>query len=241
VKDREKPSSRDSGSIDRLNRRTSRVTWRPPTLLLATRSPGKQRELRPIFGSVGIRIIDLLEAGVPESAEEEEIEKFETFEENALAKARYFSKVSKLPTVADDSGLCVEALGGSPGVRSKRWSGRTDLRGQALDDANNAKLVESVSVLPEDQRAAHYVCAAAFVDAEVPIEVVRRGESRGRIILEPRGKSGFGYDPYFFSADLGMTFAEATIEVKEAVSHRGRAFRALVAALHSLRSDRTAR
>jgi XTP/dITP diphosphohydrolase len=126
-------------------------------------------------------------------------------------------------------------------VRSKRWSGAGTLGGQALDDANNVRLVEAIADVPEDQRGARYVCAAAFVDAEAGIEVIRRGETLGRILSEPRGKSGFGYDPYFFSLDLGMTFAEASLEVKEAVSHRGRAFRALVTALHSLRADRAAK
>ena len=196
-------------------------------LLLATRSAGKLRELRPLFADAGIEIVDLVAAGIPESPDEDALEAFETFEENALAKARHFHQLSGLPTVADDSGLSVSALGGRPGVQSKRWSGRPDLGGQALDDANNALLLRELA--GGTDRGARYVCVAAYVDGER--EIVRRGEAAGSIVERPVGSGGFGYDPYFLSADLGRTFGEATREEKERVSHRGRAFRALVAAL----------
>jgi XTP/dITP diphosphohydrolase len=118
-------------------------------------------------------------------------------------------------------------LGGRPGVRSKRWSGRTDLTGQALDDANNAYLLEAMRGAPD--RTARYVCAAAFVG--LGREFVERGEAHGRILEGPKGTHGFGYDPYFRSDDLQKTFGEASREEKERVSHRGRAFAKLIARL----------
>jgi XTP/dITP diphosphohydrolase len=180
-----------------------------------------------MFSSAGIPVIDLTEAGIASSAEEELLEVYSTFEENALAKARYFAKRSGMPTVADDSGLEVRALGGQPGVRTKRWSGRSDLQGRALDAANNAKLVDELAGVAD--RRARYVCVAAYVDGLR--ELTRRGEVEGEITHAPRGAEGFGYDPYFASEELGLTFGEAEREAKEVVSHRGRAFRALLAAL----------
>jgi XTP/dITP diphosphohydrolase len=129
--------------------------------------------------------------------------------------------------VADDSGLAVRALGGRPGVHSKRWSGRADLVGQPLDDENNRLLLIALSGVAD--RGASYVCAAAYVDDSRAI--VRRGEVEGRIIDQPSGMNGFGYDPYFFSREVGRTFGDASVEEKERVSHRGRAFRALIADL----------
>ena len=195
--------------------------------VLATRNSGKLRELRPLFTDAGIAVIDLEEAGVPESPEEESLECFETFEENALAKARWFAeRVHGLPVVADDSGLAVMALDGAPGVRSKRWSGRVDLSGAARDAANNALLLERLR--SERGRAAKFVCAAAW--RHLDQEVVVRGEVPGRIVQEAemRGTHGFGYDPLFFADELGMTLAEATVAQKQSVSHRGRAFSALL-------------
>lgn len=196
-------------------------------LLLATRSAGKLRELRPLFAREGFEVVDVADVGVPESPEEEGLERFDSFEENALAKARYFHARTGLPTVADDSGLEVAALGGAPGVRSKRWSGHPELSGAALDAANNAHLM--IAMRGRTERSARYVCVAAYVDGAV--ELAERGEVRGRLLEAPRGSHGFGYDPYFLSDELGRTFAEATLEEKESVSHRGRAFRRLLAAL----------
>lgn len=198
-------------------------------IVLATRSAGKLRELKPLFAAAGFDVVDLDQAGVAQSPEEDDVEAFDTFEENALAKARYFHRLTHKPAVADDSGLEVLVLGGAPGVRSKRWSARTDLSGQALDDANNQTLLRALA--EHADRRARYVCAAAFVDAER--EVVVRGESAGRIADAPRGEHGFGYDPFFISDELGLTFGEATREQKEAISHRGRAFAALCARLRS--------
>jgi XTP/dITP diphosphohydrolase len=195
--------------------------------LLATRSEGKLRELRPIFARSGLVVIDLAEAGVDEAPAEAELEGFDTFEENALAKARYFHHRTHMAVVADDSGLEVDALGGRPGVRSKRWSGRGDLSGTALDSANNALLMESLRGAAN--RGARYVCVAAYVDVER--ELTRRGEVRGVIAQSPRGHGGFGYDPYFVATEAGRTFGELSIEEKERLSHRGRAFGALIRAI----------
>lgn len=192
--------------------------------VLATRSGGKLRELRPLFATHGVDVVDLSEAGIAEMADEDDLETFDTFEENALAKARYFFERTDRPTFADDSGLEVAALDGGPGVRSKRWSGRTDLSGQALDDENNRLLLESLRSTRD--RSARYVCAAAYVDSAGSHVV--RGETKGEIIERPRGANGFGYDPFFWSNELRCTFGEATGAEKERVSHRGRAFRALL-------------
>ena len=203
------------------------MTQPQPTLLLATRSAGKLRELRPLFAEHGIGVVDLDDVGLRESVDEDALEAFDTFEANALAKARHFHRVTGRPTVADDSGLTVDALGGRPGVLRKRWSGRADLAGQALDDENNRLLLSSLH--GERDRRAAYVCAAAYVDGGR--ELVCRGEVRGAIVDEARGGGGFGYDPYFVSDELGRTFGEGSREEKATVSHRARAFRALLAEL----------
>ena len=194
--------------------------------LIATRSDGKLRELNGILAAAGLRALNLSQARIDETSAEDGIECFNTFEENALAKARYFHAISGMPTLADDSGLCVHALGGAPGVWSKRFSGRNDLSGQDLDDANNAKLM--IELASANDMTSEYKCAAALVG--VGVAAVEMGEVGGEIIREPRGANGFGYDPYFLSSELGLTFGEATTEAKEAISHRGRAFRRLIEA-----------
>jgi XTP/dITP diphosphohydrolase len=190
--------------------------------------------LRPIFASRGIGVVDLREIGLQETPEEDDLEASPTFEENALAKARWFFQRSGIATVADDSGLVVRALDGRPGVHSKRWSGRNDLTGQALDDENNRLLLSALA--HSNDRSASYVCVAAYVDGTA--EFVSRGEVHGRIAPIGRGSRGFGYDPYFIADELGRTFGEATREAKELISHRGRAFRALISTLESYWIDR---
>lgn len=207
---------------------------RVPSILIATRSDGKRRELLPLLAPLGSRLLTLDEADIAPDPAEDAIEAHATFEENALAKARWFHERSGLPCIADDSGLAVDALGGAPGVRSKRWSGRSDLDGAALDAANNAMLVESLDAAEaagQRGRGARYVCVGAYVDGER--EVIRRGETIGFIVDAPRGTGGFGYDPWFWSPELGATFGEATRDAKARVSHRGRAMRALCNALRS--------
>jgi XTP/dITP diphosphohydrolase len=206
-------------------------------LLLATRSAGKLRELHEIFAEFGLEVTDVTSLGISESLAEDQLERFETFEKNALAKARYFFDISGgLPTFGDDSGMCVDALGGEPGVYSKRWSGSEDLDREALDAANNAKLLSRMAAARQSDKtgftdSARYVCVAAFRD-HAGVEM-RRGEVEGRVLQNPRGSAGFGYDPYFEAPDLGGTFAESSIENTARNSHRSRAFRALLSALRA--------
>jgi XTP/dITP diphosphohydrolase len=198
--------------------------------VVATRNAGKLRELRALFADAGIAAIDPAEAGIPEVPEEEGLEVHETFEENALAKARWFAaRAGGRTVVADDSGLEVMALSGAPGVRSKRWSGRTDLSSRALDAANNALLLARLHGIAD--RRARFVCAAAWCAGGR--ELVLRGEVPGTILDRAAGAHGFGYDPFFFATELGKTLGEATIGEKQHVSHRGRAIAALLAALRS--------
>jgi len=199
-------------------------------LLVATRSEGKLREIRPMFAAAGLTLVSLDELDIDESDEETELEPHATFEENALSKARYFYEVSGgIPTIADDSGLEVAALGGQPGVRSKRWSGREDLKGLELDLENNRALLTSLDGVADT--SARYVCVAAYV--AVGLELTARGETSGSIVPAARGTGGFGYDPYFLSSELGRTFGESTPAEKERVSHRGRAFRELLTRIKS--------
>ncbi len=164
------------------------------------------------------------DAGIPYDAIEESVEAFTTFEENAVAKAEYFlARSSGTLVLADDSGLAVDALAGAPGVHSKRWSGSA-ASGDQLDDANNRCLQRALA--GHADRRARYVCVAVLAGSNGVWH--GRGESAGVITAAPAGTSGFGYDPYFLSDELGMTFAEATREMKEAVSHRGRAVRAVL-------------
>lgn len=197
-------------------------------LLVATRSAHKLLEIRRILAAVsGLRVVDLNEAGLPPSPEEDDIEAFDTFEENALAKARHFYALSGLPTVADDSGLAVDALDGAPGVRSKRFAPDTEgLDAAQVDRANNEHLLERLGDLPLADRTARFVCVAALVDGSGR-EHIFRGEAPGLILGRPRGWEGFGYDPLFLDRELGRSFGELTRAEKQARSHRGRAFRAL--------------
>jgi XTP/dITP diphosphohydrolase len=206
---------------------TRAVTARLSQVVLATRNRGKRHELAAILEPLGVAVLTLDDLGIVAMPDEDELEHFDTFEDNALAKARYFFSRSGLPTLADDSGLVVDALGGRPGVHSKRWSGRTDLAGRALDAANNEKLLAALSSAAS--RVARFVCVAAYVDGVR--ELARRGEVEGRILDAARGTGGFGYDPLFYSPELGRTLAEASTAEKERVSHRGRAMRALCDAL----------
>ena len=205
----------------------------PARVLLATRNEGKRRELAALLEPLGVNVLSLAGAGIPTAPEEDDLERFETFEENALAKARYFFSRSGVPTLADDSGLAVDALSGRPGVHSKRYSGRADLEGRELDAANNAVLMSALAGV--SAREARFISVAAFVDGTR--ELTRRGEIEGRMLEAPRGSSGFGYDPYFYSSELGGTLAEVGLSEKGAVSHRGRALRALCDALLEASED----
>jgi XTP/dITP diphosphohydrolase len=199
----------------------------PRQLLVATRNPGKLAELVPMFAAVGIEVVDLAGAGVPRTPAEDAVEAFDTFAENALAKAHYYHAASGgRPTLADDSGLEVEALGGAPGVHSRRFSGvEGDERSVAA--ANTALLLERLRDVAD--RRARFTCAAALVGWGEPLVV--HGATAGRILPSPAGEGGFGYDPVFHSDEIGRSFGEATREEKGAISHRGRAVRALLSAL----------
>ncbi len=202
-------------------------------LVVATRSRHKLREIRELLGDLpGYRLIDLEEAGIPEVAEEEGIEIFETFAENALAKARYFAARTDAPVLADDSGLCVTALEGGPGVRSKRFSGRQDLRGDALDRANNEHLLLLLADVPDGERAARYVCAAALAFPDGSEEVFL-GACEGTILHSPAGTGGFGYDPLFYLPDEGATFGQLPAAHKHQLSHRARAMEQVSARLRT--------
>jgi len=197
----------------------------PGALVLATRSVGKIRELRALFAAHNIAVETLDELGLAEEPAEEGIETFETFVENAAAKARWFA--ARLPgrvVFAEDSGLVVDALGGRPGVHSKRWAGAAG-SGVALDAANNAALARALAGVSD--RRARYVCVAVCCDAAA--SWVGEGRVEGRIAESPSGEGGFGYDPWFISDELGITFGAATAESKARVSHRARAVHAVVA------------
>lgn len=194
-------------------------------VVMATRNSGKLRELRAMFESAGYVLEDLSAVGLSEEhPEEASLEVHDTFEENARAKARWFA--ARLPgrrVVADDSGLEVDALGGAPGVHSKRWAGSTE-SGASLDAANNAALLRALEGRAD--RTARYVSCVVCVEGAQ--EWSARGTCEGRILEGARGTGGFGYDPFFLSTDLDRSFGEATREEKASVSHRGRAFRALL-------------
>jgi len=188
-------------------------------LVLATRNQGKLHELARILGhQIRLAGLDAFPGApdVPETGA--------TFEANALLKARAVATYTKLPTVADDSGLCVDALNGMPGVLSARWAGQ-----HGDDQANLDLLLAQVADVPDARLGARFVCAAALVVPAdgVPAEWVVTGQVEGRLIRAPKGTGGFGYDPIFQPDGFTETTAEMTADAKDAISHRGRAFRAL--------------
>lgn len=199
-------------------------------LLAATRSEGKQREIRRVLEAAGHEAIFPDGAGVYETPAEDALELGDTFEMNARQKAEYFARRSGMPTVADDSGLEVFSLGGAPGVRSKRWAGAAGTPDE-IDAANNAELQRRLLGAEASRRRARYRCVLILLRTPTALPEIFEGSCTGSILTEPRGTGGFGYDPWFLSDDLGKTFAEASPEEKDSVSHRGRALAALVAAL----------
>jgi len=197
-------------------------------LLVATRSPGKAREIRELFAGLPFEIAFPADRFLEHLPEEGDLEASAGYVENAVAKARYFATRSGLATVADDSGIEVDALDGAPGARSRRFSGTT---GPGSDAANNALLLEKLAGVPEPQRSARYRCVVAYLAAPSAVPQMVEATCEGFILTEPRGQGGFGYDPLFFSPELQMTFGEAAPAAKHRVSHRGRAFRALIEVL----------
>jgi XTP/dITP diphosphohydrolase len=190
-------------------------------LVIASNNPGKLKELKALLQPLGFDVVGQGELGVGEAEEPHD-----TFVENALAKARHASEATGLPALADDSGLCVRALGGEPGVHSAYFAGRDAERAQR-DARNNAKLVAALKGVAD--RAAFYYCVLVLVrSARDPTPVIADGEWHGEIALEPRGTHGFGYDPHFVTV-FGKTAAEMPPEAKNRVSHRARAMAALAA------------
>lgn len=199
-------------------------------VVVATRSAHKLREIRTILRGVsGLELIDLDGAGLPHDPAEDEVEVFETFEGNALAKARHYAERLGLPVVSDDSGLEVDALGGAPGVHSKRYASVEEgVSGEERDRANNEFLLMQLGGLALAERTARYVCVAAFLSGQGADAAVVRGEVEGLMLGRPKGWAGFGYDPLFFHPPSGKTFAELSPREKNSLSHRGQAFRELV-------------
>ena len=192
-------------------------------VLLATHNQGKLVELRrilePLAGS--LEVLGLDDVGVVD----EPVETEPTFAGNALLKARAAVASTDLPALADDSGLCVDALNGMPGVLSARWSGRVK-----DDAANNELLLAQLRDVPLSRRGAEFRCAVAFVRPDGN-EIVEEGVMRGRLLVNPRGSGGFGYDPLFVPDGWELTTAELTAEDKDAISHRGKALRAIAPAV----------
>ncbi|MHA7238382.1 RdgB/HAM1 family non-canonical purine NTP pyrophosphatase [Arthrobacter sp. TMS1-12-1] len=196
-----------------------------PRLVLATRNPGKLRELRELLRGqvpgldVDTQVIDAASAGAPDV-----VESGVTFEENARLKAEQTARATGLIAVADDSGLAVDVLGGAPGIFSARWAGR-----HGDDAANLELLLAQLADIPQERRGAAFVCAAALAHPDdAPAGRTERGELRGSLLAAPRGDGGFGYDPILVPAGLDRTCAELAPEEKNAISHRGIAFRALL-------------
>jgi XTP/dITP diphosphohydrolase len=192
------------------------------SIVLASGNPGKKAEIEQLLSPFGTRVITQVELGITEADEPHD-----SFLENALAKARHACFASRLPALADDSGLCVEALGGAPGVHSARYAGepRSDRR-------NNEKLLAQMSA--HEDRRAHYVCVLVLMRGPGDTQpLVAEAKWHGEIARAPRGSGGFGYDPCFYLKDLGKTAAELAPEDKNRISHRGLALQKLLAMLKS--------
>ncbi len=191
-------------------------------LVLASNNDGKLREFRRLLAPLAIEVIAQADLGIAEADEPHA-----TFVENALAKARHASAHANLPALADDSGLCVHALGGAPGVHSARYAGEPK-----SDARNNAKLIAALQGVAD--RRAHYACVLALVRRDDdPEPIIADGAWHGTIVDAPRGSGGFGYDPHFEDAATGMTGAELPLGQKNELSHRGKAMRALIARLEA--------
>lgn len=197
-------------------------------LVVASANPGKLREFRQMLEPLGYEIVPQSELGISEAEEPHA-----TFVENALAKARHASRHSGLPAFADDSGICVAALAGEPGVHSARYAQDRTAAGEAIsrelqDERNNAKLLAALQGSAD--RRAHYYCVIVMVRrADDPEPLIAEGRWHGVVTAERRGSNGFGYDPYFYLPSLNCTAAELEPQAKNSISHRGHALRELVA------------
>ena len=197
-------------------------------IVIASSNPGKLRELSALLKPLGIEAVSQATLGVGEAEEP-----FGTFLENALAKARHAAAATGLPALADDSGLCVKALGGAPGVLSAYYAGRDGTR-EERDALNNARLMADLANV--DDRSAFYYCVLVLVASPIdPTPIVVDGTWHGTIVTAPRGNGGFGYDPYFQTEQLGLTAAELEADDKNRLSHRGKALARLAARLTAQR------
>lgn len=187
-------------------------------ILVATKNPGKLREIRGFMDGLGVEILGLQEFPWVETPEEDGT----TYLENALKKASAVARQTGMVTLADDSGLEVEALGGRPGVHSARFAGPG-----ATDEENNRKLLELLKGVPPEGRKATFRCVLVLVGPSGELLETAEGQVEGIILDGPRGEMGFGYDPLFYVPELGRTLAELPLEVKNSISHRGRALRAM--------------
>lgn len=195
-------------------------------LLMATGNPGKLREVRQLVAQEGLDVLGLRDLEDPPSV----VEDGDTFLDNARKKAWTLAEATGLPVLADDSGLAVAALNGRPGVHSARFAGP-----DADDHSNNLRLLEELSGVPEERRAAEFLCAMVLaVPGANPWEAVAEGRLAGRILTEGRGNDGFGYDPLFLEAGTGSTLAEMDLASKNRLSHRSRALQQLLPALRRL-------
>ena len=189
----------------------------PKQWLLASNNDGKRKEFAALLEPIGISLISQGELAIPEAPEP-----YLTFLENALAKARHAARLSGLPSLADDSGLCVDALGGAPGVHSARYAGEPK-----SDTRNNALLLERMSGMAD--RCAAFVCTLVLVrHAEDPDPIVAQGRWLGSIVQKPSGSGGFGYDPLFWINELSCTSADLSSQQKNSLSHRAQAMRRLL-------------
>lgn len=189
-------------------------------LVLASNNPGKLREFAQLLAPLDFEVLPQADFDIPEAEEPHH-----TFVENALVKARHAARLSGFPALADDSGLCVEALGGAPGVYSARYGGEPK-----SDERNNAKLLAELE--GQSNRRAHYACVLVLMrHADDPQPIVVEGEWHGEILTAPRGAGGFGYDPLFLVPEFGCSSAELAAEQKNAISHRGKALQLLIARL----------
>jgi XTP/dITP diphosphohydrolase len=199
-----------------------------PKLLVATRSLGKQAEIRQLMADAPWTVVFPDERGLYPRPDEEGIETAGSFEGNARLKAEYFATLARMPTLSEDSGLEVLSLGGAPGVQSRRFAFPLAADPPAQDAANNAELLRRLVGAPPERRRARYRCALVFLDRWGGVPRVFEGTCNGRVLEQPAGTGGFGYDPIFFSEELGKSFGQATAEEKASVSHRGQAFRAFL-------------
>lgn len=210
------------------------MTQLPPRIVLASGNAGKLKELQQLLAPLNVTLLRQSELNIDE-ADEAGL----TFIENAILKARHASRCSGLPAIADDSGLAVDALGGAPGIYSARYAAGElydeSADREQRDAANNRKLLQELADVPDEQRGARFHCVLVFIrHAEDPVPLVCHAEWAGRILHQPAGEGGFGYDPLFLVPGLGCSSAQLDPAVKNDISHRAQAMRCLLAELQTL-------